>query len=360
MKYHLYFYFFALLLFSCQVSNDQNSSRPISTNLADTTSQIPSDVETIHRYTSENLRVYADYNVGIEDGQRYISFTPLSDSYNWHWHREVDLDSAIIDRKYLGKINANNNYHTLAPRNRRAFLDSIQVSETDSVFTYVYGSNRIKRSQVADLKVVAWVSYYESSSAHSSSQFMVGFEIDSSPSRNDLETGITAVDTRNPYSTTGLHPVHWRKSDTLLFDLDMTIMGPNRCYRVDSAGTPLEFTYQNYHLIVQDFYQEFRRKRRDEYISYYNHILRKLVVIDNKTKELICEKFYFDTEGSSPAFITESSSDENGVANQWIGTLFNGYPPILSDMEYQSFGCSDLQFIDRNQGGITLRCDNRH
>lgn len=360
MKHLIYFSF--LFFMACQSStNSSGDNRKDSTEDSVITSIDSSEIITEPTpYISENLQLYSDYHLEFDDGQKFITFIPLSDGYRWHWDSEIDRDSIIIDRKYLGTINENYNYHTLSEVSRRAFLDTLQISETDSVFTFSYTSNKIERWQVADLKVVAWVSYYESSKVYNSYQFMVGFETSTVNSREDFKRGITAIDARNPFRRGAFVPISWRKSDTTLLDLDMTVMGPTRCYRIDSTGTPLEFSYQNYRLVVQDFFQKFQRQRRNELVNYFDHTMRKLVVTDTETGMLISEKYYFDTEGTSPAYVVEAGTNGDNVGNQWVGHLFWGYPPVLSDMEYQSFGCTELDILDMNGGGITLRCDNRH
>ena len=85
---------------------------------------------------------------------------------------------------------------------------------------------------------------------------------------------------------------------------------------------------------------------------------RRLLVVDSKTKEIIIDKLYSSSEGTSPTPLNYEEGDD--VVNQWTGKLFKNKPQVIFGFLYESFGCPGISIIDKSNEEIYLQCDNRH
>jgi hypothetical protein len=77
---------------------------------------------------------------------------------------------------------------------------------------------------------------------------------------------------------------------------------------------------------------------------------RRLLIIDLNTQETIKDIVFYPNESFSNAALN----------NQWTGKLFKDKPPVIFGLEWVSFGCPGITFLDRFVQDIGINCDNRH
>ena len=87
---------------------------------------------------------------------------------------------------------------------------------------------------------------------------------------------------------------------------------------------------------------------------------RYLLVIDSKSGEKVIEVDFYRSEGITlfPLYTGETDTDWGEI--QWTGMLFKDEPPVVSEFNYNSFGCPYFIFLSPDKKWLGIRCDNRH
>jgi hypothetical protein len=234
---------------------------------------------------------------------------------------------------------------------RQRFLSKMKISESDKVFIYDYSTGLAVSFPVKELNVAARLNPYGAKWPYSQSDYMIGFEIDTTflkGSDKYFRNSLVYVGKKSPFVVGKVKPVTWKKIDAKNF--------PSRAISINDTNTSLlgesvtgnAYTFEANSL--QYFVQEFVRGKE---IS-----ARRLLVIKSKTKETVCEKIYFAGEGSSPAPL--NFTGPNPENNQWTGKLFKNKPVVIFGFEYVSFGCPRITFLKQSENDIYINCDNRH
>lgn len=276
-----------------------------------------------------------------------VAFVSLSDIYPVNDQNDTLALPAI---EKLGKYDAQ--YFILDRNYRKRFLSKTNISETDSVFVLDYAKNKLVSFAVKNLKTAALLNAYSSETdwPYRPFDFMIGFEI-STKSLNGLSDyfrdALVYVGKENPFSKEALKPIVWKRIDSKEYPSKPMKNEDHALLENTMAGNTYLFKTESYHYFLQ------------EYLDTHKIIYaRRLLVADAKTKDIIIEKLYSQSEGTSAAALNYQEGQD--AIYQWTGKLFKNKPTVVFGFEYISFGCPEISLIDKSNQEIFLQCDNRH
>lgn len=276
-------------------------------------------------------------------------FTSLSDIYKMSEHPD-----SIAIPNITGLTFDESKYLHLDSPYRERFLAGTNLSESDSVFVYDYEHNSLASFLVRDLKVVARISYYESSSDDLDYySYMYGFELDRNrlqPADEYYRHSFVCVGKENPFAKQQLKPMKWTKVDSKRYPTKKL----NQFYVPYLKEATKGDTYLSEINGLQYFIQNYHTGDANSYYDTY----RRLLVINVATGEIVADEFIGGGEGSSASPLNEIEAEE-GI-EQWGGKLFKNKKDVAFGFEYASFGCSSLFVMDGTNEKIFINCDNRH
>ncbi len=290
--------------------------------------------------TAQDLKVF-DLTYYEKDSIQSIAFISLSDIYPLSEHQD---SLAIPDLTDKNEEEANQfEYFKLSARYRQQFLNQTKISETDKVFIYSYSKNKLISFPVSNLNVIACLNIYGAEWPYSQFDFMIGFEIDKRY-LTDYEkyyvNTFVCIGKKSPFVMNQLSPIVWQKIDSKEFPSKEPIS-----YDTSYAGKSLPGDTYKYEKDGLLYYVQELVRISDNWTS-----VKRLLVINTKTKKTICEKNYYSGESASFA----------PLDNQWTGMLFKNKPPVIFGFHYVSFGCPSITFINSTEKDIYINCDNRH
>ena len=276
-----------------------------------------------------------------EDSTHSFSFISLSEIYPL----SDNPDSlAIPDLREKENDEAPNfTYFKLDSTYRKRFLTATNISETDKVFIYDYSINALQTFTVKNLNVIACLNIYGADWPYSSHDYMIGFEINKkllTGSDKFFTNSLAYVGKENPFVRGQVKPIIWKKvapndfPSKELPSYDTSYAG--KCV----SGDVYKFEMEGLQYFVQDLV-----RLADKWIS-----VKRLIVMDLKTKETVCEKLFYSGESASFA----------PFDNQWTGKLFKNKPPVIFGFHWVSFGCPSITFLNPTESNIYINCDNRH
>jgi len=277
-----------------------------------------------------------------------VAFVSLSDIYPLSGDETDTL--ALPEVEKMGVKAAA--YFTLEKKYRNRFLAKTNISETDSVFVYDYRKTKLFSFAVKKLKTAALLSVYTSEQdwPYHRYDYRIGFEISKQYLKgvSDYYSDVLVyVGKENPFTKEPLTPIVWSK-------IPINEYPSQPIHKKDLA----EFKNKavgNTYAYKADHFQYFLQ----EYLNNLKEVgSRRLLVLDSKTKKVVVEKLFLESEGSSPAPLN-GDNNENG-AIQYTGRLFKNKPPVVFGFQYQSFGCESISLIDTSNEDIYIQCDNRH
>ncbi|WP_264530270.1 oxidoreductase [Flavobacterium sp. N502540] len=276
-----------------------------------------------------------------------VAFISLSDIYPVN----DEKDTLVLPNiEKLGKHDAQ--YFTFDKNYRKRFLSKTNISESDSVFIFDYARHKLVSLAVKNLKTAAMLNVYSSEGdwPYHNYDFMIGFEINKKHLNGFSEyfrDALVYVGKENPFSKVGLKPIVWKKIAGKEYPSRPMKREDRTLLKNKLTGTAYSFKTTDYHYFLQ------------EYLDANKTIYaRRLLVTDSKTNDIIIEKFYCQSEGTSPAPLNYEEGDNE--INQWTGKLFKNKPLVVFGFEYISFGCPSISVIDQSNEEIFLQCDNRH
>jgi hypothetical protein len=275
-----------------------------------------------------------------------VAFVSLSDIYPLNGK---DNDKLILPEVEKMGIKAAG-YFTIDSKYRKRFLTETNTSETDSLFVYDYSKNKLAAFSIKNLKTAAFLNPYSSEDAwpYHWYDYMIGFEINAQSLKgfSDYYSDVLVyVGKENPFTNKPLTPIVWNKISAKEFPSKAIKTKDLALLKNKTPGNTYSYKTEEYHYFLQ------------EYLNSTEVGSRRLLVIDANTKEVITEKMFIESEGSSPAPLN-SADDE--VAVQYTGKLFKNKPPVVFGFQYESFGCSAISLIDKSNEDIYIQCDNRH
>lgn len=331
-----------VLMFACNRKEDAKSNQSgLAENNQVESDSIQKEEEETPKKESINL-----FTLMPKDSSD-VAFVSLSDIYPVNDEKDTLV---LPDIEKLGKYDTQ--YFTFDKNYRKRFLSKTHISETDSVFVFDYAKNKMASFAVKKLKTAAMLNVYSSGEdwPYRNFDFMIGFEINKKYLNGFSEyfrDVLVYVGKENPFSKEGLKPIVWQKipgkeyPSRPMKNEDRTLL-KNRL-----VGSSYSFETSDYHYFLQEYL--------DDNKAIY---ARRLLVTDSKTKDVIIEKLYSQSEGTSPAPLNYEAGHD-GI-NQWTGKLFKNKPFVVFGFEYISFGCPSISVIDQSNEEISLQCDNRH
>lgn len=332
--------FLVLLLFSCKKENTK-TAQPNLVEKTETKTDTLQEVEDGPRKESINL-----FTLTPKDSSD-VAFVSLSDIYPVSDEKDT-LTLPNIEK--IGKYNAE--YFTFEKNYRKRFLSKTNIAETDSVFVYDYAKNKLASFAVKNLKTAAMLNGYSSGEdwPYQNYDFMIGFEISKKYLNGFSEyyrDALVYVGKENPFSKERLKPIAWKKIAVKDYPSKAMKNKDRTLLKGKTTGNTYSFKTDSYQYFLQDYL--------DSNKTIYG---RRLLVVDSKTKDIILEKLYSQSEGTSPAPLNYEEGDD--AINQWTGKLFKNKSAVVFGFEYHSFGCPEISIIDKSNEEIYLQCDNRH
>jgi hypothetical protein len=290
--------------------------------------------------TAQDLQLF-DLRFYEKDSIQSLAFISLSEIYPL----SKNPDSLAIPNLTEKEIEEAPNFtcFKLDSTYRKRFLAATTISETDKVFIYDYSINALRTFTVKNLKVVACLNIYGADWPYSQDDFMIGFEVNKnalSGSDKYFTHSLAYIGKANPFVRGQIKPIIWQKIEPADYPskefpaYDTSYTG--KCV----TGDTYKFETKGLHYFVQDLVS-----LADNWVS-----VKRLIVIDIKTKEIVYEKNFYSGESASWASLN----------NQWTGRLFKNKPCVIFGFNSVSFGCPSIEFINPTEKTIYINCDNRH
>ena len=332
---------FLILLSACnKKENTTTTALPEVTEHAETETDTL-QTEEVTRKESINL-----FTITPKDSSD-VAFVSLSDIYPVNDEKDT---LALPNIQKIGKYNAV--YFTFDKNYRKRFLAKTNISETDSVFIIDYAKNKHVSFAVKNLKTAAMLNGYSSEEdwPYQNYDFMIGFEISKkylSGFSEYYRDALVYVGKENPFSKERLKPITWEKIAKKDYPSKALKNNDRNLLKNTVTGNTYFYKTESYEYFLQDYLDS-------------NKIIygRRLLVVDSKTKNVIIEKLFSQSEGTSPAPLNYENGDD--AVEQWTGKLFKNKPEVVFGFEYMSFGCPNISIIDKSNEEIFLQCDNRH
>lgn len=269
------------------------------------------------------------------------AFVNISESYDWNYS---DTVSTLIPKMNLGKDTIN---FDLTQKDQ--ILKKINIKADDRIFIYNFSSDSIYTFEVDETPIIACINIYSLGSQNIEEyDYEIGFNL-----KQNYKTkgeNLVVIGKSNPFQTSSSKPIIWEKisvhNDTIELEKENKKWFLNGTYLKDQFYT---FEFEKYSLLLRDFNKLDSTNR-----------LRYLIVWDKSAKKSIFKNIYRDSEGTSLSPIQSVGQQNLQNVEQWIGQIFKDKPSIIFGFLYYSFGCSEIQFLDRERTSVTILCDNRH
>jgi hypothetical protein len=294
----------------------------------------------------ETPDVYDITPVEWAKGAENVAFISVSEKYPLSEHPDSLAIPDISDRpfdevQYLG---VNGKY-------RRQFLSRTGISEHDKVFVFDYSTGNLLSFPVKKLNVVACINAYasEKNAPFDQSDYMIGFAVNKAllagiedPYYNHT---LVAIGKESPFAGEKLTLIEWEKTDAKRFPVKLT-----------QAGKQLKgFREKETYFFRMDSLDYFLREDIRNGVREKRHVL----VLNNQSKEVLFERVYKASEGTSIAPLN-LSDPEYPETLQWTGPLFKDKSPVIFGFLFHSFDCERIAFIGNPQAEFAIKCDNRH
>ncbi|MBL0736581.1 oxidoreductase [Flavobacterium sp. GN10] len=332
---------FLILLSACNKKENTTT-----TTLPEVTEQAETETDTLQAEEASKKESIYLFNVIPKDSSE-VAFVSLSDIYPV----TDEKDTLVLPNiEKMGKYDSQ--YFTFVKNYRKRFLSKTNISETDSLFIYDYAKNKQVSFAVKNLKTAAMLNGYSSEEdwPYDNYDFMIGFEINKKHLNGFSEyyrDALVYVGKENPFSQEHLKPISWKKIAKKDYPSKPLKNDDRTLLKNTLTGNTYFFKTESYEYFLQDYLDS-------------NKIIygRRLLVVNSKTKDVIIEKLFSQSEGTSPSPLNYENG-ENSI-DQWTGKLFKNKPEVVFGFEYVSFGCPSISVIDKSNEEINIQCDNRH
>lgn len=240
----------------------------------------------------------------------------------------AEIQSIILDEPY-----------------RTRFLKGCGLKTSDSLYAYSYKTQRMQSFSIRACKVAAVLNPYGGFLPLNGEDYMFCLALDVSAFQGfepEFSHTFVSVGAKNPFYSGSVKNVVWQKSSEteipikLKLAIDSSYSGPIRLFSVDRYD--------------QDGYQFFIQNFEEDIMSDSEIRVKVLSVIGKKSGELVCQHILYTGESASFA----------GPEEQYAGRLFNHLPPVIFGLQYESFGCPAIYFLEKHREPLRLKCDNRH
>jgi len=285
-------------------------------------------------YTQSEMKIYSASPYTIESDGTRTRFLNLSDTYFNNYENRKIINS---NSKDTVRLNA---------KQRRLFLKTINVAESDSVYLIDLISKILHTYSVNDLPAIACVNIYASDSPEDDYEF--GLDLGRFNGGYD---NIAYVGKSNPFQIEKLKSIFWKEIDAkdfpIAFDTKIIDKDIRSWFDDIKLGKSYKFTNNNY-----DYYLQNLMKKGN--VKY-----RYLVVIDTETNQIVYNDAIVSHEGAGLAPINIIGKN-NENEPQYTGKIFKNKPSIIFGFYWVSFGCESIEFLDEKEPPIWILCDNRH
>ena len=297
--------------------------------------------------SGQSLTVYDVKDYQQLNGKR-IGFISLSEGY-----RLVDHpDSLAVPKEHLGEnVKEVAGSIALTRGFRDRCLKKTKIAESDKVHIYDFAQNRIATLNVADLKLLAFLSPYHYNQPVRQHDYLIGFEVDGSfleGFEKHFPNTFAVIDQEDPFVKGEMYPMVWERVDASLFP-------PHDNKGPDGLPLPAYTIGATYRFKQGDFTYFLQDNMWKNEVSS-----RRFMVIRSTDNSVVCNHFYYHGESGSFAPLHLLNDDKVNETFQWTGRLFENKPLVFVGLKFQSFGCPAIDFIDTKEPGIIIRCDNRH
>ncbi len=327
--------FSSLVIISCQKEEKKT-----------VTTEIKPANDSIKTTKTEEKIDYTDFNIfslsvisSAEKDSDMDIFISVSDIYKG----EQPIPADIVKNHKQMTYEERQHFELDAP-SRKKLLNGVHLTEKDSLYIYEYGSNKLQKMPISQLKAVAYLSPYTDSEDLDPDSYMVGFQVATHQKTTEYDRFNNAVayfGSTNPFVENKMKAIKWQKAGA---DISKKYFSHSKLVQ----GKTYQSQYENLTYYLQDYLEE------------GNTVERKLVVI-NDDKEKIAEKTFSlaGSDGGEFLPLYGIDADEANIF-QYTGHLFKGKPPVIFGFIAQSFGCPSISFLDKTEKDFPINCDNRH
>lgn len=292
-----------------------------------------------------------------------IGFISFSDNYVLSEHPDSLAIQTNAETKYNNNKYFKEEYIKLDNKHRKLFLSKLKISENDSLFIYEYGMDTLISLKVNKLNVVACLNVYRQGDQNESDfegfdqyDYMIGFEVEPSILNrlgDKYYQSFVCVGKVNSFLKNQLKPLVWTNIKSSEY--------PNKGISTENdllTKRCINASDSNYKYInsTHSYYV------KDIFMKNYNYVtkLRRLIIIENKSNEVVLDELFDEGESTSTAPLNNAINKEGDFIYQWTGKLFKNKPPVVFGFNFESFGCPHISILDLSERSIYLRCDNRH
>lgn len=282
---------------------------------------------------SQELRIFNINPISFDSLQKG-AFIPLTDMNLWN-----EDTWPLAETFYENHDIKSDKIQTLSQKDREEFLNLIQIKESDSIFIYNMLLDSVFTFQVDKTDLIRKQNAY--------------FGIDIAFKIIDLDfesmgyfywNSFVSIGSSNPFQTGNVHQIVWQEVDKSEFPMGIKVPINENWENNYSAGETYLFATKDLEYLIQDL--EILKGMPEG---------RHLIVRNKKTKEIVLNKAYMDTESTGLSQLI--SEFEN---NQWTGEIFKNKHPMIYGFLWISFGCPSIDFIGNDEPSVIIYCDNRH
>lgn len=236
---------------------------------------------------------------------------------------------------------------------RQRFFARTGLLLTERLIVYDYLNNISASFPLNTLRLVACLNMYAGNDdwPYSQYEYMIGFELEPSVLANFnpfFYQTFVYLGSSDPFAHQPLKPIHWSLVDKLNLPKSKMMKAQKTFLKNHTCGNKYVFEENGFKYMIQ------------EYLFEANLNARRMVIEDIKTKKIVCERFFRDSEGASLAPLNYTDLENILQIDQWTGVLFKDKPPVVFGFLYQSFGCPAITFLNATMEDVYIRCDNRH
>ncbi len=287
-----------------------------------------------YEYTYSDIILYEVSPYSKEqDGTTRTAFLNLSETYfiNSYDTKKDKLEELLVTEDDFDKDTIRFN-----KTQRKKLLKKLKLTENDKVFVYQIKNDRVLTFNIKDLPAIACVNIYASGNYQDNPEsYEYGFDLGK---KINTYGNLVYVGKSNPFQTGKLKPIIWTKIENKEFP-------DNKKLKDHSKTTSYIFATTNYNYYLQSF------------SSSSEHI----VIVSNKTKTEVFNKYFYDSEGAYLQSLTiAGNKNKEQYQEQWAGKLFKNKATVVFGFMGYSFGCPSITVLDKTEPLIEIRCDNRH
>lgn len=286
----------------------------------------------INRRNINNLKIFTTDR--FENNKKFVV---LTDSGNFKIHY---TDSTIfIPKKYLGQ-----EYINEQSINRELFLKYSNVKENDSVFIYSYHINDIKSYKVKDLPLLARLTPYDNGDQpYTQFDYFIGLGLPT----NIKGENFISISKENPFIKGNVEPFVWNKIDSIDFPKVTLFSFEHKKFKSNN------FSFKHYEFRSNNNLTYYLKKINNT--ARYETILH--IVVTDMKQNIIYNNHFYESDGIE--FYTYDFENK-GEINQFTGKIFKDLPPVFWGFLIHSFGCPDINIINKKNELVEILCDNRH